>query len=277
MGVSDQPYFSWLRGSLERFEAETGALGALAKDVPHPEVWVLGGARTNPALDAVVDALGRAQTRVRFLDKFEQGNGVTRADFNDLDALPGDGCDLVMMSRASYLIERPHAFLAGARRILRPGGLAIVDWVHGGADAPRLDLPGRFDYDGRGYPLRTTYGDTEALDAFSAEFDALIAHVNRPPAWANVERPGAPVPVGERLRRLVGRGPRRQVTRAGYLGELGAELAQAGKHLIDRALIERYFTVAWRDARYFYPFVRKFYLYLLTVLRPVGKTLAERA
>jgi hypothetical protein len=101
--------------------------------------------------------------------------------------------------------------------------------------------------------------------------------VNRPPAWANVERPGAPVPVGERLRRLVGRGPRRQVTRAGYLGEVGAELAQAGKHLIDRALIERYFTVTWRDARYFYPFVRKFYLYLLTVLRPVGKTLAESA
>lgn len=277
MGVSDQPYFAWLRGALERFEAESGALAALAKDTEHPEVWVLGGARTNPALELVVDALGRARTRVRFLDKFERGPGVIKADFNALEALPEDGCDLVMMSRASFFVHWPHAFLAGARRILRPGGIVIVDWIHGGADAPRLDLPGEVRYEDGGHPLVTTYGDPTAIADFPAEFDALLAHVNRPPGWVNLERPGERVPVGERLRRLAGRGPRRHVTRADYLDTLGAELGRAGKHLIGPELMAQYFEVVFRDARYFHALVGKFYLYLLTVLRPVGKTLAESA
>ena len=34
--------------------------------------------------------------------------------------------------------------------------------------------------------------------------------------------------------------------------------------------IEEYFKVVFREARYFYPLSKKFHLYLLTVLRPVG-------
>jgi SAM-dependent methyltransferase len=277
LGVSDQPYFAWLRGALERFEGESGALATLAKEAEHPEVWVLGGARTNPALELIKEGLGPARTRVRYLDRFEPGPGVIKADFNALEALPEDGCDLIVMSRASFFILWPHAFLAGARRILRPGGIVIMDWIHGGADAPRLDLPGGVRYEDRDHPLVTTYADPIALAAFPAEFDALLAHVNRPPGWVNLERPGAPVPVGERLRRLVGRGPRRQLTRAEYLEALGAELGRAGKHLIGPELMAQYFDVVFRDARYFHALVGKFYLYLLTVLRPVGKTAAESA
>ncbi|MBI4589766.1 MAG: hypothetical protein HY725_13090, partial [Candidatus Rokubacteria bacterium] len=52
---------------------------------------------------------------------------------------------------------------------------------------------------------------------------------------------------------------------------LRAELARAGKHLIEPGLMEQHFKVVFRHARYFYPLVKKFNLYLLTVLRPVGK------
>lgn len=53
-----------------------------------------------------------------------------------------------------------------------------------------------------------------------------------------------------------------------------ASLRRAGKHLVEPALMERYFTVVFRDARYFYACVRKFNLYLLTVLEPVGAAAA---
>jgi SAM-dependent methyltransferase len=271
LGVSDRPYFAWLRDALARYEGETGELSALARETGGAELWVLAGARANPAIDSLVETCGRERTRVRFLDKFARGQGVTAADLNALEALPENACDVVLLTRASYLVERPRAFLAGARRLLRPGGLMIVDWIHGAADAPRLDLFGHLDYDGRAHPFVTTYCDARALSTCARQFDALLAHVNRPPASVDVARPGARVPWGERARRMLGGGPRRDVTRASYLETLAAELGRAGKHLIDAGLMEEYFKVVHRDARYFHPSTGKFYLYLLTVLRPVGK------
>lgn len=271
MGVSDRHYFDWLRAALERFEAGAGHLAAMRRDGDGRELWVLAGARMNPALDFVLDALGRPTTTVRFLDKYAREPGVVHADFNALDGVPGDACDVLVMSRASYLVEAPRAFLAHARRIVRPGGLMIVDWVHGSADAPVLDLPGALQYEGGRQPFLTTYCDAAALAESPGEFEALIRQVNRPPRWVNLEHPGAPVPAAERLRRLLGGGPRRDVTLASYLDTLRAELGRAGKHLIEPGLMEEFFKVVFREARYLYPVVRKFHLYLLTVLRPVGK------
>jgi hypothetical protein len=176
-----------------------------------------------------------------------------------------------MMTRASYMIGDAAAFLRDARRILRPGGLMIVDWVHGGADAPRLDLPGRHDYEGGACPFRTTYADPESLADLGGEFDAFIRHVNRPPAWVNVERPGAPVPLGVRLRRVLGRRGGGDLTRASYLQTLREALRAAGKQLLEPETLGASFTVRFRDARYLYPLTGKFHLHLLTVLRPVGK------
>jgi hypothetical protein len=51
---------------------------------------------------------------------------------------------------------------------------------------------------------------------------------------------------------------------------LRADLERAGGHLIEPGLMEEFFKVVYREARYFYPLSRKFHLYLLTVLRPVG-------
>ncbi len=272
MGVSDPHYFAWLTAALRRFERESGELGATgAAAAADAELWVVAGARMNPAIEFVRDALGQGRTAVRWLDRFERGPGVMTADFNALGGVPDDACDVLMMTRASYMIADPPAFLRDARRMLRPGGLVVIDWLHGSADAPRLDLPGHHEYEGHACPFLTTYGDAESLAEFAGEFDAFIRHVNRPPSWANLEQPGARVPIGTRLRRILGGGAGGDLTRATYLDALREALGRAGKHLVEPDTLGSCFKVAFRDARYLYPLTGKFHLHLLTVLRPVGK------
>jgi SAM-dependent methyltransferase len=269
LGVSDRHYFGWLAVSLGRFERESRELGAAgARD--GALLWVLAGARMNPAIELVRDALGPERTAVQWLDRFERGPGVVRADFNALDGVPDAACDVLMMTRASYMIEDPQAFLRHTRRMLRPGGLMIIDWLHGSADAPRLDLPGHHEYEGRAYPFVTTYADAESLGECAGPFEAFIRHVNRPPSWIDPDHPGRRVPIGRRLRRLLGQRPAGNLTRATYLDALRTALGRAGKHLVEPDTLEEHFKVIFREARYLYPLTGKFHLHLLTVLRPVG-------
>ena len=269
MGVSDGHYFGWLRGALERFEKGSGLLDGIRRHEAHPVFWVLAGGAPNPATDFVAGALGSRAT-VRFLDRFAEEPGVMRADFNALGELRAGACDVLMMTRASYMVEDPRAFLSGARRLLRPGGIMIVDWVHGSADAPVLDLPGVHEYEGQRYRFWTTYADPAFVAEFPAEFEAFIGHVNRPPWRANVGAPGSRLPIGAALKRLVGGGPRRGVTAATYIDAMRVDLARAGGHLVGPDVMEEFFKVAFRDACYLNRLSGKFYLYLLTVLRPVG-------
>lgn len=270
MGVSDRPYFGWLVGALDRFERERGILGALAEERGSVDVWCLGERRTTPAVDWLVETLGRARARTRFFDKFPDRAGAEPLDLNGLDGLPTGGCDVVTLLRSSYFITDPAAALAHLRRVLRPGGLAVVDWLHGCSDAPVLDFPLDPRYEGQASPLCTTYADPTFLAEFPAEFAAFIRHLNRPPMRANVRRPGERVPVTERVRQLLGAGPRRAVTTATYIETLRADLERAGKQLVEPPLLEQFFKVAFRDARYPYAKTGKFNLYLLTVLQPVG-------
>ncbi len=272
MGVSDRPYFSWLRAALERYETRLGHLAVLGRGRQRPDLWVLAGARTNPSIEYVRAALGSERTGLRFLDRFADDPGVERVDFNDLKGVPDDACDVLMMSRAAYMITAAEEFLDHARRIVRPGGLVVVDWLHGIAEAPVLDLPGMHDYRGHQAPFLTTYCDPQFVADFPEEFDAFLRHVNRPPSWVNLEAPGRRLPVGRRLQRLLS--PRRAgppITRANYLEAVRAALSQAGKRLIEPEAMAQYFTIQFREARYFPPLSGKFHLYLLTVLRPVGK------
>lgn len=270
MGVSDRHYFAWLTAALARFERESGELAAIGAG-GSAALWVLAGARPDPAVELVRAALGREGTTARWLDRFARGPGVEAADFNALADLPEAACDVLLMTRASYMVAEPAAFLRDTRRMLRPGGLMIIDWLHGAAETPRLDLPGHHVYEGRAWPFLTTYADAESLAEFAGEFDGFIRHVNRPPSWVDLERPGRRAPVGRRLRRLFGEGPRGSLTRATYLDALREALGLAGKRLVEPDTLEAHFKVVFREARYLYPLTRKFYLHLLTVLRPVGK------
>jgi SAM-dependent methyltransferase len=269
LGVSDRHYFAWLAGALGRFERESGAFAATGAH-GGGQLWVLAGARTNAAIEVVRDALGRDRTAVRFLDRFERGPGVVASDFNALDGMPDGACDVLMMTRASYMIEDPKAFFQDTRRMLRPGGLMVIDWLHGAADMPRLDLPGHHEYEGQIHPFLTTYADPKSLAECPEAFDAFIRHVNRPPSWIDVERPGRRAPLGRRLGRALDRKSAGTVTRATYLDALRGALAGAGKNLVEPGSLEERFTVLFQEARYLYPETRKFHLHLLTVLRPVG-------
>jgi SAM-dependent methyltransferase len=257
LGVSDRHYFAWLAGALARFERESGDFAATGAGPGPVDLWVLAGARSNSAIECARDALGRDRTRVSYLDRFERGDGVMAVDMNALEDIPTAACDVLMLTRASYMIADPPVFLGHARRIVRPGGLLVIDWLHGAADTPALHLPGHHEYEGRAYPFCTTYCDAPSLAEFAAEFAAFLRHVNRPP-------------VGERIRRAIGCGSRHDVTVATYLDTLRAALARAGKHLVEPDTLEPCFKVVFRDARYFHPLTKKFYLHLLTVLRPVG-------
>jgi SAM-dependent methyltransferase len=272
LGVSDRPYFAWLRAALERYEQRSGELAALGGARSPVALWVLAGARTNPSIEFLRAALGTEHTAVRFLDRFADDPGVERLDFNDLKGVPDDSCDVLMMSRAAYMITAAEEFLDHVRRIVRPGGMAVVDWLHGNADAPVLDLPGEHDYGRCRAPFLTTYCDPQFVAEFPAEFDAFLRHVNRRPSWVDLEAPGRRLPLALRLRRLLS--PRREgplITRANCLEAMRGALSRAGKRLIEPETMAEYFTIQFREARYFHPLAGKFHLYLLTVLRPVGK------
>jgi SAM-dependent methyltransferase len=271
VGISDRHHFAWLVGALSTFEEKTGRLRAMRDPSRTPTIYALAARRRDPVIDWLATTLG-AEAEVVLFDKFaESAAGVEKLDINALDALPENACDVLTLLRASYFIAEPAQFLAEARRIVRPGGLVVVDWLHGLSQAPVLDLRGDPRYDAKGTPFMTTYADAQLVSEFAGEFEALIRHVNRPPSWVNAERPGARVPLGDRVQRLLGRGPRGDLTVATYLHRCRDALARAGKHLVEPPVMERYFNVVFRHARYFYPHVRKFNLYVLTVLAPVGK------
>jgi SAM-dependent methyltransferase len=268
LGVSDRPYFDWLTGAIDRFERAQGRLAALGRERPEVRLWGLAEQRETPALKRLRAAIGGGAT-VTLFDKFATDDGVRAVDLNALDALPGAACDVVTVLRSSYFAAEPAEFLRGLRRILRPGGLALVDWLHGCSDAPVLDFPLDQRCGGGSSPVVTTYMDATFLAEFPREFDGFMKDVNSPPWGVNVERPGEPVGVAARLRRLADRAPRRALSRATYAETLRADLARAGKRLIEPGLLERHFEVLFRDARYLRRETGKFNLYLLTVLRPV--------
>ena len=270
MGVSDPAYFAWLRSALERFERQDGALADLGRKQATPDLWGLGEQGATPPIAWLAGVLGKG-TRVTVFDRFPSAPGVRRQDINDLGVLPDAACDVITVFRASMFVSQPAVFLAHLGRLLRPGGLALVDWLHGLSDAPVLDLHGDPRHAGRSTPFLTTYADPVFLAEFPAEFGAFVRHVNRPPWGANVRCPGVPLGLAERLRRLAGGGPRRAVSLATYLDTLRADLGRAGRRLVEPALLEQHFKIVFRDARYLHGQTGKFNLYLLTVLQPVGR------
>jgi hypothetical protein len=272
VGISDRHYFSWLTGALASFERDSGLFAAIGRDTRTPVLWGLAAPRVDPALSWIATAMGGDRTQIALFDKFPEGAlGVRVQDINALGSLPDDACDVLALFRASMLIAQPATFLADAQRIVRPGGLVIIDWLHGLSNAPVLDLRGDPRYGGAATPYTTTYLDAEFPAEFPDVFEAFLRHLNRPPTWANVEQPGVPVRLGERARRLLGLGPRRDVALRDYLSTCREEFARAGKHLVEPALMDQHFKVLFRGAHYFYPHTRKFNLHLLTVLQPIGK------
>ncbi len=184
MGISDRHHFAWLCEALQHFEAQAGRFGAIGRASHQaPALWCFADQQANSPIEYIRARLGTDRAEPVLSDKF-----------NGLEDLPNDSCDVVTLFRASYFISNPAEFLKSLRRLLRPGGLAIIDWLHGLSNAPVLDLAGDPRYGGGSTPFLTTYIDPRFLIEFPAEFDALFRHVNRPPWWCNMNRPGTSLP-----------------------------------------------------------------------------------
>jgi SAM-dependent methyltransferase len=214
LGISDRHHFEWLTSALGRFEAQQGKLAALAhKSGPHA-IWCKAGQQEIPPVVSLRDSLGSAHREVVCFDKFPTGPGVHPIDLHALEGLPDAACDVRALFRASYFINDPPRFLAQVLRALRSGGLAVIDWLHDVSDAPVLGVQGDEGYGGA--PRITTYCHPQIPHEFTDEFGRFPRHVNRPPAWADVEKPGTPVSCRERGRRVIGGGPRGRVAVEGY-------------------------------------------------------------
>jgi SAM-dependent methyltransferase len=194
---------------------------------------------------------------IQCFDLYPASADVTRLDVNDLDGLALRSCDVVTLLRTSVFIRNPQRVLTGFHRILRPGGVAIVDWLHGSSDAPVLDL-GHYT---------ATYLDAEILRL--PAFAEFLEHVQHPPRLRHAAR--------VLLRRLrhprlpsvpfLGRG--HAASTATYSAVLRRMLEEAGKHLITARDLESYFVVRDREARYFYPWTHTFSCWALTIMERI--------
>ncbi len=270
MGVSDRPYLA-ARGH-RAVRSGLGAPGRSWAGALAARTVGAGRSSDESGYEFVRATLGPEHTALRFFDRFADDPGVEWVDFNDLKSVPDEACNVLVMSRGAYMIRAAEEFLDHARRIIRPGGIAIVDWLHGRAEASALDLLGMHDYGRHQGLFITTYCDPQFIAEFPGEFDAFPRHVNRPPWWVNLADSGRPLSLARRVeRQLFFRRQGPEITRANCLDAMRPALSRAGKRLIERETLAQYFTILFREAGYFYRLSGKFHLYLLTVLRPVGK------
>jgi hypothetical protein len=167
MGNSDSAYFAWMTSVLHRYNQATGGI----VQCQATDLLVLGGARMNPAIDWICQATGRPV--VTYWDLYDE-DALLPVDFNELTAVPSAICDVLMLTRASYLISDLGIFCSHARRLLRPGGLLIMDWVYGSAEAPVRGVRGAHQYGDDTKEFVTTYDAGQVGLSFTVEWGEAV-------------------------------------------------------------------------------------------------------
>jgi hypothetical protein len=133
MGESNTAHFVWFQGAIK----DHATLFKHLQDRP-VTIYGVGEQGVTPPLAALMTLLSPAT--IQWFDLYPARADVSRLDVNDLDGLDLRSCAVVTLLRTSVFIRNPQRVLTGFHRILRPGGMAIVDWLHGSSDAPVLDL-----------------------------------------------------------------------------------------------------------------------------------------
>jgi SAM-dependent methyltransferase len=245
MGISDTYHFEWHREIADDIASRLHQLGPI-------DALCLAERGRPHMLDALAPLPVKSET---FFD-VENPNtaNAIRGDLNDMSAIEFGSANLVTLFRASMFIEDKHKFLASLKCVLRPGGVALIDWLHGYSDAPVIDFMGGGPvYAGEQRKFRCTYLDTTFLTEHPAPFQALLAHVNRPP------KSGV---LGAFFAKRVN-----TLTIANYSVRLRAALAARDYELIDEADLARHeLKVIYRAARYFHRKVGKFNCYIFTAI-----------
>jgi len=251
MGISDKYHFEW-QNSIASDLVSTQLISRESTLAP-----LCLGEMQDPQMFSALKNQGVRLGKPLCIDVQNDGSkeNCIHGDINSIANLSSDSFDLVTLFRSSYFIEDKNKFLSNLSRILRPGGLAFIDWLHGSSDAPVVGFGGGGPvYDGIERLFRTTYLDNIFIDSFSDEFEALFRHINRPPRTG---RFGA-------IRAILDK-PINNVTLVNYYEKLSRTLAERDFELITDLDIEEYgLDITYRSARYFYPDIRKFNLYIFT-------------
>jgi SAM-dependent methyltransferase len=254
MGESSPAHFTWLSSAIREHRHLFGRLARPST------VFAIGEQRETPPIRELVNVLGGRAT-VRLFDLSPSSAAVERLDVNRLDGLPSRACEIITLVRTSVFIRDPAHVLAGFHRVLRPGGIVVVDWLHGHSDKPVLDL-------GPGDLYVTTYLDDELLRL--PAFGALVEHVSRPPRWRHLARALLRRVRHPSLPPLPRLDKGRHVDLQGYPQALRRALEEAGKNLVVEKNLAPWFAVRARAARYFYPETRTFACWALTLLERQG-------
>src|SRR5258708_3003247 len=123
MGESSPAHFTWLSSAILEHRHVFGRLRQ------PPTVFAIAEQGETAPLSELANVRG-GRTTVRLFDLTPTSAAVERLDLNRLGGLPSGAFDVITLFRASFFIRDPAHVLAGFHRILRPGGILVVDWLH---------------------------------------------------------------------------------------------------------------------------------------------------
>lgn len=190
--------------------------------------------------------------------------------------------DFITAFRCTPHLTQPEDFLREIYRILKPGGVLIIDWVNGYSNFPLLDLgfcwhSGDADvhrgdsdiYDGNKAAFnQTSYIDQTFLDLFPEEFNFLINQINRPNLRKRIEA------FKNRKWKLAFNFPNKykffsakKLSLTNYEFEFGLEMKNKKLNLLSNQLIDELgFKILHRDVLNPYKFNKKTIIFLSTII-----------
>lgn len=228
MGESNLVYWTWLNKTLLSLTWNT-------RPKTQTTVWCFAEQEPTPATVFLRWAWSLPRVTLRLFDKVATEPGVQFVDLNALEAMPSDACDVLTVFRASMFVEDPGKCLWHLRRIVRPKGLVLIDWLHGVPERPMVAL-GAADS-----VYHATYAEAAllTLDMTREEFAAFIADC---------------CAAGD------------DVTLDTYIPLLRQRMHARGQVLIGPEDVHREFTIGFRAVKYFRPVSGHPVLHILTGL-----------
>ena len=199
-----------------------------------------------------------------------------KGDFNNQLTKFNDATfDFITAFRCTPYMEKPEDFFKEMHRLLKPGGVLIVDWVNGFSDFPLLDLGfcwnnGDADiFNGKITSFnQTSYIDQTFLDLFPEEFKFLINHINKPNLRKRFEA------IKYNKWKLALSFPNKykfsssnKLSLNNYVFEFGLEMKNKKLNLLSQNLFDQLgFKIITRDILNPYKFNKKTILFLNTIL-----------
>lgn len=183
--------------------------------------------------------------------------------------------DFITAFRCTPYIPQPEHFLKEVYRILKPGGVLIIDWVNGYSSFPLLDLGycwHRGDADIFNENItsfnQTSYIDQTFLDLFPEEFNFLINQINRPNLRKRIEAfKNGKLNLAFNFPNKYKFSSANKLSLTNYEFEFGLEMKNKKLNLLSNKLFDDLgFKIIHRDVLSPYKFNKKTVIFLSTII-----------